>query len=79
MIILIEEYNARLKYKLPPKLKDLESFTIPYNIGNKHVYKTLCDLGASINLMSLSLFKKLDLREVKASTILFQLVNRLIK
>ncbi|RDX88915.1 hypothetical protein CR513_29426, partial [Mucuna pruriens] len=41
--------------KLPPNLKDLRSFTIPCTIGNSHFKRALCDLGASINLMSFSM------------------------
>ncbi|KAL5577772.1 hypothetical protein UlMin_019471 [Ulmus minor] len=55
--------------KLPPKLKDPGSFTIPCTIGDFNFDKVLCDLGASINLMPLSIFKKLGLREVKPTTI----------
>ena len=36
----------------------------------------LCDLGASINLMPLFLFKKLGLGEVKPTTITLQIVDR---
>ncbi|XP_022860508.1 uncharacterized protein LOC111381043 [Olea europaea var. sylvestris] len=38
--------------------------------------KSLCDLVASINLMSLSLFRKLGLREAKATTVTLQLADR---
>ena len=55
-IALIEEYSAILQKKLPPKLKDPSNFTIPFSIGNLLAGKTLCDLGASINLMPLSMF-----------------------
>ena len=58
-VCLIEECSATLQKKLPPKLKDPGSFTIPY------IKKALGNLGANINLMSLSVFKKLGLTEVK--------------
>lgn len=38
--------------------------------------KALCDLGASINLMSLSIYRKLGLRELKSPSITIQLVDR---
>ena len=47
--------------KIPLKLKDLGSFTIPMEIGSKHFSKALCDLGANINLMPLSMYLKLGL------------------
>ena len=65
--------------KLPPKLKDLGSFTIPCSIGNSIFEKALCDLRASINLMSSSTFKKLDLGEANPTTITLQLVDRSVR
>ena len=40
--------------KLPAKMKDPDSFTIPCSIGKYEFKKTLCDSGTSINLMPLS-------------------------
>ncbi|KAI3445417.1 hypothetical protein Pfo_002082 [Paulownia fortunei] len=67
------------RQKLPPKLKDPGSFTIPCTIGNSFFDKALCDLGASINLMSLSIFRKLGLGEAKPITVSLQLADRSIK
>ncbi|KAL0386054.1 UNVERIFIED_CONTAM: hypothetical protein Sradi_2999700 [Sesamum radiatum] len=44
---LNEECSAVLQNKLPPKLKDPGSFSIPCTIGNTNFVKALCDLGAS--------------------------------
>ncbi|XP_070010956.1 uncharacterized protein [Nicotiana sylvestris] len=41
------------------KLEDPGAFTIPCTIGSVDFAKALCDLGASINLMPYSVFKKL--------------------
>ena len=60
-VYLSEECSAILQKKLPPKLKDPGSFTIPCAIGNAVFERALCDLGVSINLMSWSIFKKLKL------------------
>ncbi|XP_075504480.1 uncharacterized protein LOC142541916 [Primulina tabacum] len=65
--------------KLPPKLKDPGSFSIPCTIGNSNFNKALCDLGASINLMPYSCFEKLGIGEVKPTTISLQLADRSIK
>ena len=62
---LNKECFAIILNKLPPKLKDPGSFTIPCTIGNFHFDKVLCDLGASINLMPLSIMQKLGLEESK--------------
>ena len=76
IITLTEECSTILQKKLPPKLKDLSSFVIPFLIGNSVAGKALCDLGASINLMSLSMFKRLKLGEEKPTKISLQLANR---
>jgi hypothetical protein len=78
-VMLTEECSALLQNKLPPKLKDPGSFTIPCTIGDKYFEHALCDLGASINLMPLSLYKKLGIGEAKATTISLQLADRSIK
>ena len=77
--MLTEECSAILQRKLPPKLKDPGSFTIPCNIGDVKFEKVLCDLGASVNLMPLSIFRKLGLGEVKLTTVSLLLADRSIK
>ncbi|XP_022864248.1 uncharacterized protein LOC111384222, partial [Olea europaea var. sylvestris] len=78
-VMLIEECSAILQHKLPLKLKDPGSFTILCHIGNLYIDKALCDLGASINLMPLSLFRKLGLGEAKPKTVSLQLADTSIK
>ena len=63
-VTLSEECSAILQKKLPPKLKDPGRFTISCAIGNTVFERALCDLGASINLIPWSIFKKLKLGEV---------------
>uniref|UniRef100_A0A6I9QLR0 Uncharacterized protein LOC105037599 n=1 Tax=Elaeis guineensis var. tenera TaxID=51953 RepID=A0A6I9QLR0_ELAGV len=60
-VMLIEECSAIIQNKLPSKLKNPGSFTIPCNISNIEFTEALCDLGVSINLMPLSVFRKLGL------------------
>ncbi|XP_050277918.1 uncharacterized protein LOC126719404 [Quercus robur] len=79
IVMLTEESSAILQKKLPPKLKDPGSFTIPCTIGKFYFDRALCDLRASINLMPLSVFRKLGLGEVKPTTISLQLADRSIK
>lgn len=74
--MLTEECSALIQKKLPPKLKDPGSFTVPCTIGECHFDKALCDLGASINLMPLSVYRKLGLGEAKATTVTLQLADR---
>ncbi|KAL5574401.1 hypothetical protein UlMin_023998 [Ulmus minor] len=78
-VMLNEECSAVLQRKLPQKLKDPGSFTIPCTIGSCNFDKVLCDLGASINLMPLSVFRKLGLGEVKPTSISLQLADRSVK
>ncbi|XP_022893877.1 uncharacterized protein LOC111408340 [Olea europaea var. sylvestris] len=75
---LTEECSTILQKKLPHKLKDPGSFNIPCNIGGITFDMALCDLGASINLMPLSVFKKLGFGEVKPTTLTLQLRDRSI-
>ena len=75
-ITITEECSAILQKKLPPKLQDSGSFAIPFSIGTRVSGKALCDLGASINLMSLSMFKRLKLGEPKSTTISLQPADR---
>ncbi|KAM1971755.1 hypothetical protein TB2_017964 [Malus domestica] len=79
-VALTEEVSAVLLRKLPPKLKDPESFTIPCTIGNYHFDKSLCDLGASVNLIPFSILKKkLGLGDLKLTSVSLQLVDQSIK
>ena len=75
-VSLSEECSAILQKKLPPKLKGPGSFTIPCAITNAVFERALCDLGASINLMLWSIFKKLKLGEACLTTVTLQLADR---
>ena len=75
-VALSEECSAILQKKLPPKLKDPGSFTIPCAIGDAVFEKALCDLGVSSNLMPMLIFKKLNLGEACPTTVTLQLANR---
>lgn len=43
--------------------------SVPCHLSNISITKALCDLGASINLMPLSIFRKLNIGEIKDTTI----------
>ncbi|XP_031097097.1 uncharacterized protein LOC116001355 [Ipomoea triloba] len=74
-----EECSALIQNKLPPKLRDPGSFSIPCVIGGSLVQRALCDLGASVSLMPYSLCKKLQLGEPKPTAITLQLADRSVK
>lgn len=73
-----EECDAILQKKLSQKLKDSGSFNIPCTIKSAFFNKALCDLGASINLMSLSIFKKFRVGEARTTTVTLELADRLL-
>ncbi|XP_061352287.1 uncharacterized protein LOC133297205 [Gastrolobium bilobum] len=52
-VTLTEECSAIIQKKLPPKLKDPGSFSIPIAIGNIEVGKALCDLGANFVILNM--------------------------
>lgn len=78
-ITLSEEFSTIIQYRIPPKLKDPESFNLPYFIGNLHDINCLIDSGASLNLIPLPLYKKLGLGNHKVASIILQLADRLLE
>ncbi|XP_057734245.1 uncharacterized protein LOC130949586 [Arachis stenosperma] len=78
-MVLTEECSATIQHKLPQKLKDPGSFQIPCIIGEITVEKALCDLGASINLMSSVMIKRMKIEETKPTRMALQLADRSFK
>ncbi|KAK5846023.1 hypothetical protein PVK06_002289 [Gossypium arboreum] len=76
---LNEECSAILQNKLPTKLKDPGSFTIPCLIGSLNIDKALADLDVNINLMPYKMFKQLGLGEPKPTRMSIQLADRSVK
>ena len=72
---LTESCSAIIQRKLQAKMKDPGSFTIACTVGDCHVRNALCDLGASINLMPLSFFEKLNIGTLKPTTITLQMAD----
>ncbi|XP_058754783.1 uncharacterized protein LOC131627943 [Vicia villosa] len=77
-IAFAEKCSAIIKRKIPPTLTDLVIFIIPCSIGSLIVSHSLFDLGASINLMSLSIMRKLNGGMPKSTQMVLTLVDRLI-
>ncbi|KAK5811706.1 hypothetical protein PVK06_027067 [Gossypium arboreum] len=71
--------SAILQNKLPHKLKDLGSFTIPCLIGSLDISHALDDLGASINVMPYKMFKQLGLGKPKQTRMSIQLADKTIR
>ncbi|GKB26219.1 reverse transcriptase domain-containing protein [Tanacetum coccineum] len=77
-IPLNENCSAMLLKKLPEKLGDPGKFLIPCNFPRVDVCHALADLGASVNLMSLSIWKKFSLPELTPTRMTLELVDRSI-
>ncbi|GJY14992.1 reverse transcriptase domain-containing protein [Tanacetum coccineum] len=75
-IPLNENCSAMLLKKLPKKLEDPGKFLIPCNFLGMDVCHALADLGASINLMPLSIWKKLSLPELTPTRMTLELADR---
>ncbi|GJZ25924.1 reverse transcriptase domain-containing protein [Tanacetum coccineum] len=73
---LNENCSAVLLKKLPEKLRDPRKFLIPCDFLELDECLALADLGASINLMPLSVWKKLSLSELTPTRMTLELANR---
>lgn len=63
--VLAKECSSIIQRKLPLKLTDPGRFTIPCTIGPLFIGQSLCDLETIMNLMPLSMIKKLNYGEPK--------------
>nr|GEZ46092.1 reverse transcriptase domain-containing protein [Tanacetum cinerariifolium] len=75
---LNEHYSAVLLKKLPKKLGDPGKFLIPCDFPGMDECFALADLGASINLMPLSVWNKLSLLELSPTCMTLELADRSI-
>ncbi|KAK4721415.1 hypothetical protein R3W88_011648 [Solanum pinnatisectum] len=64
---------------LVQKKEDPGAFTIPCTIGLLHFAKALCDLDASINLIPLSIYKKMGLGASKPNAMRLLMADRTVK
>ena len=76
IVNLTATYGAVIQRSLPVKMKDPSNFTIPCSIGKHEFKNALCDSGASINLMPLSVVQRLSLRELIPTVITLQMADR---
>ncbi|XP_075081257.1 uncharacterized protein LOC142166297 [Nicotiana tabacum] len=60
MVKLNAHCSSILQNKISQKCGDLGSFTIPCSLESEKFDKALCDYGASINIMPLFVFRKLE-------------------
>ena len=76
---MIKECSVIIQNKLPYKLKDPGSFSIPCTIGDIEFSNVLCDLSASVSLILLTMARQLELSELKHTKISLQLADRSIR
>ncbi|XP_070017989.1 uncharacterized protein [Nicotiana sylvestris] len=79
ILTLTQTYSAVVNRPIAEKLSNPGSFTIPCTIGNFAFAKALCDLGATINLMPLAIYKRLGIGRARPTFMLLQLVDRTVK
>ena len=68
--------SAVIQRNLPEKMQDLGSFTIPCIIENFEFKKALCDSRSSINLMPLSVVKRVSVGELTPTTIILEMADK---
>ncbi|XP_050895658.1 uncharacterized protein LOC127102321 [Lathyrus oleraceus] len=79
-IILTETCSAILQgMKIPIKKKDRGAITISCTIGDRSFNKALINLGASVSLMSLSIYKKLGIGVVQDTRMTLKLADHSVK
>nr|GEX83860.1 hypothetical protein [Tanacetum cinerariifolium] len=67
--------SALIQNQLPPKEEDLGSFILPRSIGRLNFNNTLADLGASINIMPLSMYKHLGTGKLKPINMMIEMAD----
>ncbi|CAM8885097.1 unnamed protein product [Rhodiola kirilowii] len=76
MVALNVECSAIVQSRMPKKMQDNGSFSIPISLGKIEIDRALCDLGASISLIPYSLFEQIDVGELHPTTISLKLADR---
>ncbi|GKF26196.1 reverse transcriptase domain-containing protein, partial [Tanacetum coccineum] len=76
--LLNEHCSAVILNKLPEKLGDPGKFLIPCDFPRMDECLALADLGASINLMPLSVWKRISLPELTLTCMKLELADRTI-
>ncbi|XP_049405227.1 uncharacterized protein LOC125868673 [Solanum stenotomum] len=80
LIEALEQMSSAISSRsLLQKKEEPGAFTIPCTIGMLHFAKALCDLGANINLMPLSIYKKLGLGAPKPTVMHLLMADRTVK
>ncbi|KAL1545093.1 hypothetical protein AAHA92_21861 [Salvia divinorum] len=63
------------RQKVPKKQSDPGMFTLPISIENNEIIQAMCDLGASINVLQLSVYQKLSGVKMVNAQVVIQLAD----
>ena len=72
---LSENYSDVIQRRIPQKMQDPGSFTIPCTIGNHEFGRALCDSRVRINLIPSSLVRRLSLGELTLANLTIQMAD----
>ena len=75
----MQHCSAIATRSLVQKKEDLGAFTIHCTVESLHFSKAFYNLGESINLMPLSIYKKLGLGDPKPTTMRLLMADRTVK
>ncbi|XP_010481026.1 PREDICTED: uncharacterized protein LOC104759844 [Camelina sativa] len=76
VMYLTQECSSMLQNRMPENCGDTRPFTLPCTIGDLKFSKCLCDMGASVSLMPLSVATRLGLYTFKPTQVTLVLDDR---
>ncbi|XP_074289304.1 uncharacterized protein LOC141614458 [Silene latifolia] len=79
IVAMEEACSAHILNKMPTKLGDSGSFSIPCIVGGVPISRALCDLGASVSVIPLKVAKKIGIHSLDPTTMTLQLADRYVK
>jgi len=79
VVSLSKESSDAIQRKLPPKLEDPGSFNIPTKVGKMYMKKSLCDLGASVSIIPISMMDKIGDGVLKPSNVTLKLADESLR
>ncbi|XP_019229105.1 PREDICTED: uncharacterized protein LOC109210185 [Nicotiana attenuata] len=77
--VTLTQICSAMTRPIAEKLFDPGGFKIPCTIGNYAFAKALYDLGATINLMPLAIYKRLGIGRARPTSMLLQLADWTVK
>jgi hypothetical protein len=79
VIKLTEECSAAILNKSPEKKKDPGCHTIDCSIGDQHFNNALCDLRASVSVMPVAVYHKLNFATLEPTSMCLQLADQSVR